>query len=185
MRWICPYAGSPNALMTDEGSLTARATTSRTAAKDWSCARAARQSATNCSTSNIVSSLRRDDFAAQSAGALPLQEVIAAVRRAEVHDRADRHDSRRIDVVVRDVIVPLDLIEIDRFGDAVDLIEIAQIAVEVRIVGDAAKIALEVTVVNGIEAHERHEESPVGFERLRLRRDSAGMRAVPPSHRSP
>ena len=57
--------------------------------------------------------------------------------------RTERNNPGGIDVVVRDVIVPLDMVEVDRVGDAVDLVEISQVAEQVVIVDDAAEIALE------------------------------------------
>ena len=64
------------------------------------------------------------------------------------------------------VIVALDVIEVDRLGDAVDLIEVAQVAVQVRVVDDPAQVAFEMPVVDRIEANQRHEEAPIGLERL-------------------
>ena len=52
-------------------------------------------------------------------------QICAVGRAREVHERTDRNDPGRIDIVVREVIVALDVVEVDRFGDAVDLIEIA------------------------------------------------------------
>ena len=89
--------------------------------------------------------------------------MFAAVGRGEIENRADWDDSSWIDVVVRHVIVAFDLIEVDGIGDPVDLVEVAQISIKVRIVDYAPKIALEVAVVDGIEAHERYEEAPIRF----------------------
>jgi hypothetical protein len=47
------------------------------------------------------------------------------MRACEVECGADRHDARRVDVVVRDVVVLLDVIEVHRLGDAGLLVEIA------------------------------------------------------------
>lgn len=88
--------------------------------------------------------------------------------------RPDRDDPGRVDIVVRNVIVALDVIEIDRFGDAVDLIQIAQITVQIRIIHDAAKIAFKVPVVDRIEANERYEKAPIGFERFRSEKIALG-----------
>jgi hypothetical protein len=52
------------------------------------------------------------------------------VRPVQVEQRTDRHNPRRIDVVVRDVIVPLDVIEVHRLRDAGLLVKIAQITTE-------------------------------------------------------
>ena len=45
---------------------------------------------------------------------------------------------------MRDIVMPLDVIEIDRLGDAGLLIQIQQIAVQIRVIDNSAKIALEV-----------------------------------------
>lgn len=77
--------------------------------------------------------------------------------------RAKRNDSRGIDVVVRDVIMPFNMVEVDRVGDAVDLVEISQVAEQVAIVDDPAEITLEMAVVDGIKPYQRHEEPPIRF----------------------
>src|SRR5580692_11406157 len=94
----------------------------------------------------------------------PKSEAIPVVRLVEIHQRPDRDDPGRIDVVVREVIVTLDVIEVHGLGDAANLIEVAQITVKIRIIHDPAKITLKVTVVDRIETDERYEESPIGFD---------------------
>src|SRR5882672_11233762 len=54
-----------------------------------------------------------------------------------------RHDAGRVHVALAAVIVPLDVVHVDGRGDALLLVEVAQIVGEVRVVGDAAQIALE------------------------------------------
>ena len=66
---------------------------------------------------------------------------------------------------MRHVIVALDMIEVDRRCNVAELVEIAQVAPEVRIVDDAAEIALEMSDVHGIEADQRDEEAPIGLGR--------------------
>ena len=68
---------------------------------------------------------------------------------------------------MRHVIVPLDVVEVHGVGDAVDLIEVAQVAPQVRIVDDPTQIALEMAEIDSIEPDERDEQAPIGFERLR------------------
>ena len=77
--------------------------------------------------------------------------------------RTERNDPGGIDVVVRDVIMPLDVVEVDRVGDAVDLVEISQVAEEMAIVDDPAEVALEMAVVDGIEPYQRHERAANPF----------------------
>ncbi len=73
------------------------------------------------------------------------------------------HDAGGIDHLVALVVVPLDVREVDGAGHAIDLVQLAQQAGEVRIVGDAAQIALEVTDVHRVKAQQRGEQAPVGF----------------------
>ena len=75
-------------------------------------------------------------------------------------------DTGRIDVVVRHVIMPLDVVEVHGVGDAVGLIEVFEVAEEVRVVDDPPKVALEMTVVDSVEAYEGDEQAPVGFNKL-------------------
>ncbi len=78
----------------------------------------------------------------------------------------DRDDTGWIDVVVRDVVVPLDMIEIHGLGDAGCLVQVFEIPEEIRVVENASDIALEMSVVHRIKANKRHEEPPVGFHKL-------------------
>ena len=66
-----------------------------------------------------------------------------------------------LSVRVRAVVVPLDVIHVDGLGDAGVLVQLAQVARELRVVDDAAQVALEVADVHGVEAHERREQAPV------------------------
>ena len=75
-------------------------------------------------------------------------------------------DTGWIDVVVGDVVMPLDVVEVDGVGDAVGLIEVFEVAEEVRVVDDAPEVALEMAVIDGVEAHEGDEQAPIGFDEL-------------------
>ena len=90
----------------------------------------------------------------------------------------------RIDVIVGDVVMLFDVLEVDGLGDSWLLIQIPQVAVQVGIVHDSAKVAFEVPVIDGIEAHESAEQPPVGFDdaiaekvSLRVRRSSSSSSA--------
>jgi hypothetical protein len=83
--------------------------------------------------------------------------LLATVRGGEVLVRADRDDAGGIDVVVGDVVVALDVVKIDGARDAVDLIEVPEVAEKIRVVDNPPDIAFEVAVVHGIEANERDE----------------------------
>src|SRR4030095_16724610 len=92
----------------------------------------------------------------------------ASVGSKEVECRPDRHDASRIDVVMRHVVVALDVIEIHCLRDAGLLIQIEQVSVKVFVIDDTTDVALEVPVIDGIETHQRAEESPVGLDESRI-----------------
>ena len=75
-------------------------------------------------------------------------------------------DAGRIDVVVGDVVMPFNMIEVYSVGDAVGLIKVFEVAEEVGVVDDPSEVALEMAVVDGVEAHEGDEQAPVGFDEL-------------------
>jgi|TARA_R100000322_G_scaffold22153_3_gene14748 DNA-binding transcriptional regulator/RsmH inhibitor MraZ len=66
------------------------------------------------------------------------------MRGIEVEDRPGGDNARRVDRLVAAVMVLLDVGEVHRLRDARHLIKLAQIVRKVRIVGDAAEVALEV-----------------------------------------
>ena len=80
--------------------------------------------------------------------------------------RTKRDDTGWIDVVVGDVVVPLDVVEVDGIGDAVGLIEILEVTEEVGVVDDPSKVAFEMAMVDGVEADEGDEQAPIGFDKL-------------------
>ena len=75
-------------------------------------------------------------------------------------------DAGWIDVVVGDVVMPLDVVEVYGVGDAVGLIEVFEVAEEVRVVDDPPEVALEMAVIDGVEAHEGDEQAPICFDEL-------------------
>ena len=80
---------------------------------------------------------------------------------------AERDDAGGIDFAMGQVVMPLDMVEVHRAGDAVGLIEVFQIAEQVRVIDDASDIAFEVAVVHRIESHQRDEQPPIGFNECR------------------
>ena len=81
--------------------------------------------------------------------------------------RPDGDDAGRIDVVVSHVIMPLDVIEVHRPSDAGRLVEIFQIAEQIRIIDDPPDVALEMPVIDGVEADQRDEQAPISLHPLR------------------
>lgn len=61
------------------------------------------------------------------------------------------------------VIVRLDVVQAHRACDPWDLIEVAQIVRQVRIIGDAAQVALEMADIDRVEADQRGEQPPIGL----------------------
>src|SRR3546814_15882852 len=57
----------------------------------------------------------------------------------------------------------LDVVEVDRRGHAGLLVEVAQVVPQARVVGQAPDVALEMPVIDGIEAQQRGEQAPVGL----------------------
>ena len=66
-------------------------------------------------------------------------------------------DTGRIDVVVGNIVMPFDVVEVHGVGDAVGLVEVLEVAEEVRVVDDPPEVALEMSVVDGVEAYEGDE----------------------------
>ena len=88
------------------------------------------------------------------------------MRGHQILIRPDRYHLRRIDVVVRDVVVSLDMIEVHRLRDPVSLIQVLEISEKIRIVHDPPDVALEVTVIHRIEPDQRRKQTPVGLRNL-------------------
>src|SRR3546814_5501759 len=61
------------------------------------------------------------------------------------------------------VVVVLDVMQVHRVGDTGHLVELAGVAPQVGVVDETLPVALEVAVVDRIEAHQRGEQAPVGF----------------------
>ena len=86
------------------------------------------------------------------------------MRSGEIDNRPEWNDPGGINLFMRHVVVPLDMIDADRLGDSRLLIEIEQITLQIRVIDDAPKIAFEMPVINGIEANQRAKETPIGFD---------------------
>ena len=95
---------------------------------------------------------------------IPLPQSFAIVRFSQIKRRTDGDDSSRINFSVRHVIVALDVIEVHGLCDTRLLIQIHQITLQVWVISDAPQIALEMAVVDGIEANKRAKKSPVRLD---------------------
>jgi len=91
-------------------------------------------------------------------------DPVSVVRLGKVQCRTDGNNSRGIDVVVSDVVMPLNVIEVHRLRDAGLLIKIHQIALQVLIVDDSPNVALKVPMIDAIEADERTKKPPIRFD---------------------
>ena len=59
----------------------------------------------------------------------------------------------------------LDVIEIHGTGDSINLIKIAKVTVQARVINDPADVAFKMAIVNRVEPNQRDEKPPVRFER--------------------
>ena len=88
---------------------------------------------------------------------------LAVMRRVEIKHGAERHHPVGVDGLVTVIIVVLDMGEVHRLAYARPLVQFAQVAREMRVIGDAAQIAFEMPDIDRIETHQRGEEPPIGF----------------------
>ena len=86
----------------------------------------------------------------------------ADMRRAQLQLRPERDDPRRVDLAVRAVIMVLDVINVHGRADIGILVQLAQIVRQMRVISDAALVAFEVAVLDGIEPHDGGEWPPIG-----------------------
>src|SRR3569833_1226311 len=91
------------------------------------------------------------------------KRLVASMLRREVQHRTDGKDARRIDVPVAPIVVRLILVNGDRARDSRNLVQLARVAPQRRIIDEAAHVALEVAVINRVKADQRGEQAPVGF----------------------
>src|SRR5690349_24971561 len=83
-------------------------------------------------------------------------EGLAPVRRQPPgRVRALRHDPARVDVVLDAVVVLLDLLEVRRVAERRCLEQVTRVAPQRRHLGELVAVALEVTVVDRVEASQR------------------------------
>src|SRR5690606_12323845 len=84
-------------------------------------------------------------------------------RRIQVEHRSDRHDPVRVDGRVAPEVVVADVVHVHRVGHAGHLVNVAQQAGEVGVVGDALAVALEVGGVHRIEPEQCGPQAQVGL----------------------
>ena len=94
-------------------------------------------------------------------------ERVSSMRAQQVHRGTDGDNTGRIDVIMREVVMPLDVIEIYRVRNAGHLIEVFEVTGQIRVVDDAPEVAFEMSMIDGVKPDEGDKESPIGFDELR------------------
>jgi hypothetical protein len=61
------------------------------------------------------------------------------------------------------MIVPHDVVHVYRPGDVLPLIQFAGVAPEVGKIHHPVAVALEMQVIDAVEAQQRHEQAPIGL----------------------
>lgn len=98
---------------------------------------------------------------------LKRDQAVTSMGSRQVLVWADWDDTGRVNIIVRDVVMPLDMVEIHGLGDTVGLVEVSEIPEEIRVIDDSSDIALKVSVVYRIETNQCDKKPPVGFHKLR------------------
>jgi hypothetical protein len=86
------------------------------------------------------------------------------VRPVKIENWPKRHDPSGVNLFVRHVVVTLDVIDADGIGNSRLLIEVEQIALQIRVINNAAKVAFEMAMIDDIEANQCAKEPPIGFD---------------------
>ncbi len=81
----------------------------------------------------------------------------------EILRRPLGHYPRRVDGLVTAVVVVFDVFEIHRLGNPWPLVNLPQPVRQVRIIGNASQVALEVAVIDRVESNQRREQADVRF----------------------
>ena len=90
-------------------------------------------------------------------------QTISIVRQFQmIQNWPNRNDSGRIHIDLA-IISGLDLFQIQRVFDARPLIKFAQVIHQIGIILHTPQVALEVAVINQVEAQQRRESAPIGF----------------------
>src|SRR5690606_27474445 len=97
-----------------------------------------------------------------AAGYLP-----APMRALQVQHRPQRHNAVGVDGGMTAVVMLLDVVEIHHVSNTLPLVQLAGVGPEVNVVRQPLQVALEVAVVDGIEADQGGEEAPVRFSVMR------------------
>ena len=69
----------------------------------------------------------------------------------------------RVDGVVTVVIVAHDMVHVHRLCHAGPLEQLARVGPQVWVIVDPLSVTFEMQVIDGIKAHQRREQPPIGF----------------------
>ena len=100
---------------------------------------------------------RRGDGIGNPSDRYGLTQPFSAMSAFKILIRPDGDNAGGINLVVSHIVMPFDVIEIHRAGNVVILVEVFQVTKQVSVIGETPDIALEMSVVDGIEADECHE----------------------------
>ena len=88
-------------------------------------------------------------------------QMFPAMGRAKILIGAEGNDTRGVNVIVSDVVMPFDVIHIHGVRHVIVLIEIFEIAKQIGIIHNAPDIAFKMAVIHRVKSDERHEQPPV------------------------
>ena len=91
---------------------------------------------------------------------MPFQ-FIPVMRCQGIQFGTRRYNTGRINGLMADIIVMLDMVHVDRPGYTSMLIQVTRICPKVWVVHEATNIALEMTYIDRIEADKRSKQTPV------------------------
>src|SRR5690606_13010454 len=103
----------------------------------------------------------KDRGEAAALRALPASEPVAPVGSVQLQPRPRRYYAGGVDGGVAAVIVLLDVLQVESAGHARPLVELPQIPREIGVILDALQVALDVHMVDCIEADQGSEQTPV------------------------
>ncbi len=89
--------------------------------------------------------------------------LVPIVRGVEIKDWSLGNKTSRVHIRMTLVVMQLDVVKIARFLNPWLLVKVFEIVPEIGVFINVTQVALEVDVIDGIEAHQCREHTPVGF----------------------
>ena len=81
------------------------------------------------------------------------------------------------------IIAALDVVQVEGLAEGGNRDQAREIGAHIRVIGDAAQVALEEAVIGGVEARERHEDANVGLRKPVAEQEWAGLKLSAPACR--